>query len=107
VSKEITNLKSCVQDAEAAKEATRERALADAEIAAFWHVTPGATAEVGTLFRLLLLTGQRRSEVLELKWSELDLEIGWGVGEVVSMVSGNGIIACFRGWAAPTPRSAG
>ncbi len=55
-----------------AKEASRDRALSDAEIAAFWTTTQGLGAPFGPLFRLLLLTAQREFEVAGMRWSELD-----------------------------------
>ena len=52
----------------------RTRILSDAEIGAFWHATNDLGYPYGPLFRLLLLTGQRRSEVGEARWSEFDLD---------------------------------
>lgn len=50
----------------------RDRVLTDDELAALWK----ATAELGEpfdfFFRLLILTGQRRSEVAAINWAELD-----------------------------------
>ena len=53
-------------------EAHRERVLTDAEIKAVW----GAANDwpYGSIIRLLLATGQRRSEVGGMRWGELDLE---------------------------------
>jgi integrase len=55
------------------KDRERERVLSDAEIRALWPVWEQAGAE-GQLCRLLLLTGQRRSEIADLTWREVDLE---------------------------------
>ena len=49
----------------------RDRALSDAEAAAVWLAAPDN--DFGKVIRLLLLTGCRRSEIGELKWSEVDL----------------------------------
>jgi integrase len=51
----------------------RTRILSDSEIRAFWQATEKLGYPYGPLFRLLLLTGQRRSEVGEAKWTEFDL----------------------------------
>ena len=53
--------------------ATRLRVLSDEEIAAFWKATGELGYPIGSLFRLLLLTGQRRSEVSGARWREFDL----------------------------------
>ena len=44
--------------------------LADSELVAIWHATDGA-GPFNSILRVLLLTGQRRSEVSGMSWSEL------------------------------------
>jgi integrase len=56
------------------KETTRERILEDDEIKALWHATADIYQPYGPILRLLLLTGQRRTEVSEMRWSELNLD---------------------------------
>jgi integrase len=56
------------------KEEPRDRVLDDAEIIRFWAACDGLGLPFGPLFKLLLLTAQRRDEVGGMKWSELDLE---------------------------------
>lgn len=51
----------------------RQRVLNDTEIAAFWKATERLGYPYGKLFRLLLVTGQRKSEVAEARWREFDL----------------------------------
>ena len=51
----------------------RTRALSDAELRAAWRAGEGLGYPYGPLFRLLILTGQRKSEVAEARWSEFDL----------------------------------
>lgn len=51
----------------------RQRVLSDVEIAAFWRATGHMGYPIGPLFRMLLLTGQRKSEVAEARWREFDL----------------------------------
>ena len=60
--------------AKATKEAIRERVLSVNEVQQIWKVTFELEDFWGPLIRLLLLTGQRRGEILELKWSEVHLE---------------------------------
>jgi integrase len=56
------------------KEKARDRVLNEAEIRAFWGATEELGWPFGPLFRLLLLTAQRRDEVATMEWSEIDLE---------------------------------
>jgi integrase len=50
----------------------RERSLSDAEVAQVWLAAPDN--DYGRILKLILLTGCRRAEVGDLKWSEIDLE---------------------------------
>lgn len=52
----------------------RQRVLADDELADLWHATGTLAKPFGSFFRLLVLTAQRRSEVAEMTWAELDRE---------------------------------
>jgi integrase len=52
----------------------RQRVLNDAEIRALWAATEETGYPYGPLLRLLLVTGQRKSEVAEARWSEFDLK---------------------------------
>jgi integrase len=54
--------------------APRTRILTDREIRAFWNAAGQLGYPYGPVYRLLLLTGQRRSEVGDARWSEFDLE---------------------------------
>ncbi len=60
--------------AKPAIEASRERVLSDAELAATWHAT-GGDADHDRIVRLLMLTGCRRDEVGRMRWSELDGDV--------------------------------
>jgi integrase len=55
------------------KAVERDRVLANGELRAFWHAT-GQMGIYGLAYRMLLLTGQRRNEVCDAQWSEIDLE---------------------------------
>ena len=50
----------------------RSRVLSDDELRALWKATEALDYPYGPLFRLLALTGQRKSEVAEARWSEID-----------------------------------
>ncbi len=55
------------------KERARDRVLADDEIRWFWKGCDKLGWPFGPLFQLLLLSAQRRAEVANLEWRELDL----------------------------------
>jgi integrase len=54
------------------RETPRERVLSDPEIRALWLACDDIGGGAGACVKLLLLTGQRRSEIANLKWSEVD-----------------------------------
>lgn len=54
-------------------EKPRDRVLSNAELAALWNLAGDEGQPFGTIVRLLILTGQRRSEVSGIRDSELDL----------------------------------
>jgi integrase len=60
-----------------AKTKKRDRALADAEIAALWRATetPVGLGVFNAIVRMLLLTGQRRGEISGMTWSELSADL--------------------------------
>jgi integrase len=55
-------------------ETARDRVLTDAEVLSFWEATGEVPYPFGPFARLLLLTGQRRTEVAGMTWDELDLD---------------------------------
>ena len=55
------------------KEQSRERVLADSELARIWNGASKMGDAYGAAVRMLILTGARRDEVVLMKWSELDL----------------------------------
>lgn len=57
------------------KKKSRQRVLEDRELKAFWWATGKLGYPFGTLFRLLLLTGQRRSEIAEASRPEINNRI--------------------------------
>ncbi len=56
-----------------AKETARERTLSDDELVAVWASCVEEGYPFGTCTRLLILSGQRRAEVAEMRWSEIDV----------------------------------
>jgi len=58
----------------ATAETARARVLSDAELVSVWKACEDD--DFGRILKLLILTGQRRDEVAEMVWSELDLAGG-------------------------------
>ena len=53
---------------------TRERVVSSAELTAIWKGCDPVGYPFGSIVKLLILTGQRRTEVAAMRWSELDME---------------------------------
>lgn len=56
------------------KERSRERVLTDEELGALWEVFGDEGYPFGDCMKFLMLSGQRRAEVAEMRWPEIDLE---------------------------------
>jgi integrase len=52
-------------------ETKRERVLTDAELAKVWNAAEKLGSPYGPAFQLLILTGARREEIGQLRWSEI------------------------------------
>src|SRR5262249_30187807 len=51
--------------------AQRDRVLSDAELRRVWRAADETEYPFGPIIKLLVLTGARRSEIAEMRWSEL------------------------------------
>jgi integrase len=67
---------------------SRDRTLDDGEIVLFWKACSELGYPFGDLFKLLLLTAQRRDELAQAPWSEFNLE--QGVWEIPGSRTKNG-----------------
>ena len=56
------------------RERAREVVLSDEELLSLMRGADGEGYPFGTAITMLILTGQRRSEVAEMRWSEIDIE---------------------------------
>ena len=60
----------------------RDRVLSDDEIKAFWQAASKEGWPFSSVFKVLLLTGQRREEVAGMRWREVDLDAGqWTIAK--------------------------
>ena len=67
-----------VRDMRRSKPKSRERTLDDDEIRALWAAADDLPV-FGDFVRLLLLTGQRRSKVAEMRWEDIDAGGTWTI----------------------------
>jgi integrase len=77
VAKEIVLANPAFRIPKPGLETQRDRVLTDAEIKAVWEALDGESARIAAIFKLALLTAQRRGEICGMQWSELDLDAGW------------------------------
>ena len=79
VKRGVLDASPCMEIDPPAKENQRERVLTEDEIKMFWFGTDKAQMSDATklALRLLLITAQRKGEVSQAEWSEIDLKKGW------------------------------
>ena len=65
----IVEINPVVGTNKASKGVSRERVLSDAELVAIWNAAPAW--DYGRIVKLLMLTGQRRDEIADLRWAEM------------------------------------
>lgn len=71
IAKEIVEINPAVRVVKPSSERIRERFLNDEEIRAVWRAFEREGSQNSALFKLFLLTGQRRDEVMGMRWDEL------------------------------------
>jgi integrase len=71
-SRDVIKASPCAGVAAPAPERKRERALNDDELRRLWLAGEAVGGNVAAYVKLLILTGQRRSEIAELRWTEVD-----------------------------------
>jgi integrase len=74
ISRDVVDANPVSGIARPASEKARERVLTDDEIRTLFTTLDAEPPKIRLLFKLLLLTAQRRNEVAGLPWSELDLD---------------------------------
>ena len=79
VKRGILDASPCMEIDPPAKENQRERVLNEDEIKMFWLGLDKAKMSDATrlVLKLLLITAQRKGEVSQAEWSEIDLKNGW------------------------------
>jgi integrase len=74
VSREIIERSPCDGVMARSAETPRDRVLDDRELRLVWKAADTLGRPYGAIVRLLVLTGQRRGEVVGMRWDEVDLE---------------------------------
>ncbi len=74
VDRDMIAVSPCMKVKKPAKHGSRARVLSEAELKAVWGVLELEGYPFGTMTKLLILTGQRRGEVTQMRWSQLDLK---------------------------------
>lgn len=79
VERGIIDVSPCLNIRAPSKEKQRERMLTEDEITTFWHNLTNAKMNEATriALKLQLITAQRRGEVAQMEWSEVDVKTGW------------------------------
>ena len=79
VGRDIIDASPCVQIPAPAKENGRERNLSEDEIKIFWEKLDVAkmSQEIRFALKFLLITAQRKSEVITAEWDEIDFKTKW------------------------------
>jgi integrase len=79
VSKGVIEVNPAYRITKPGREQAHDRVLSDDEIVAVWYALDHESPIISALFKVLLLSGQRRAEVLGMLWAEIDLITGWWV----------------------------
>ena len=69
----------CANVDQPAKETSRDRVLSDDEIRALWKNLKNRVEPTASIYRVVLLTGQRPGEVKAMQWSDIDSENIWTI----------------------------
>ena len=74
-----TFVNPCTNVEQPTKEKSRERVLSDEEIQALWKDLDNRSEPAASIYRMILLTGQRPGEVKAMRWSAIDEEGIWTI----------------------------
>ena len=76
IERDILEHSPCTQDKMPSPETQKDRALSEEEIKIFWNKLDASDYAFATILALKmeLITGQRKGEVITMRWNEIDLE---------------------------------
>lgn len=85
VDRELIEVSPCANVKKPAKHGSRSRVLSEDELRAVWKAIDDEGYPFGDMTKLLLLTGQRRGEVTQMRWSQIDAETStWTISAALS-----------------------
>ncbi|MEQ1671523.1 MAG: site-specific integrase, partial [Hyphomicrobium sp.] len=73
VDRDMLAISPCMKVKKPAKHGSRARVLTEAELKALWMMLNDEGYPFGVMTKLLILTGQRRGEVTQMRWSQIDM----------------------------------
>ena len=76
-----TFVNPCTNVEQPTREKSRERVLSDEEIQALWKDLDNRSEPAASVYRMILLTGQRPGEIKAMRWSAIDEEGIWTIPE--------------------------
>jgi len=71
--REMLAVSPCMNVKKPAKHGSRSRVLTSGELSDVWNALAAEGYPFGTMTKLLILTGQRRGEVTQMRWPQIDL----------------------------------
>ena len=74
VARDIISASPCTGVKPPTAERSRDRVVSDSELRDVWHAANKVGGPFGALVQLLIVTGQRRDEVAQMRWAEIDLD---------------------------------
>lgn len=74
IERELITVSPCDRLRAPPRPLARDRVLADTELRLIWKASEALAFPFGPVVRLLMLTGQRRTEVAGMAWAEIDLD---------------------------------
>lgn len=77
ISRDIVEVNPCLMVQAPSQENERDRVLAEKEVKAVWVSCDRVGRAWGDAIKLMLITAQRRGEVMAMRWGDVDLEAGW------------------------------
>jgi integrase len=72
IGKDLVETSPCVGLSKPSPETQRDRVLAEDEIRTVWSACDAEPGIIADAFRLMLITAQRRGEVLSMRWQDVD-----------------------------------
>ena len=74
INRDIVEFSPCDHVKAPVKSVARDRTLTSAEVVAIWRAAEALGPAYAAFFRLLILTGSRRTEIAAMRWSWLDFD---------------------------------